>query len=154
MVFGLVVCVEVYNVVELNDSSYVSWLVGNSMIESSRCFQKCSRSSGCRFCIRVCLKSWVDCYTLISCFQKCSRNSGCRFFIRVFLKSWVHCYMLISTHSWELMKSMGSHGSSSLLFVMNKVIIWHFACDLLKVMTRLIVLLTSNCCCGDFSAIS
>jgi len=48
---------------------------------------------------------------------------------------------------------MGSHGSSSLLFVCG-------VCDegdgvpLCEVLTGLIVVLPSNCCCGDFSAFS
>ncbi len=41
-----------------------------------------------------------------------------------------------------MMKSIHSHGSSSLLFVINKVISWHFVCDLHKVMTTLIFFLT------------
>jgi hypothetical protein len=44
------------------------------------------------------------------------------------------------THCWELMNSVGSHGSSSLPFVM-KVMICHFVSDSHEVMTALIVLL-------------
>ncbi len=44
------------------------------------------------------------------------------------------------THQWELMNSVGSHGSLSLLFMM-KVMIWHFVGASHKVMTALIVLL-------------
>ncbi len=54
------------------------------------------------------------------------------------------------------MKSVCSHSSSSLLFVM-KVMVWHFvSCTLnsQKVMTALIVMLLSCCSCGDFFAIS
>ncbi len=48
--------------------------------------------------------------------------------------------MLIYTHCWELMNSVGSHGSSSLLFVM-KVMVCHFVSDSHEVMTALIVVL-------------
>jgi hypothetical protein len=43
-------------------------------------------------------------------------------------KFWEDYYMLIYTHCWELMNSVGSHGSSSLLFVM-KVMVCHFVSD-------------------------
>ncbi len=48
--------------------------------------------------------------------------------------------MLIYTHCWELMNSVGSHGSSSLLFMM-KVMVCHFVSDSHEVMTALIVML-------------
>ncbi len=48
--------------------------------------------------------------------------------------------MLIYTHCWELMNSVGSHGSSSLLFMM-KVMVCHFVSDSHEVMTALIVVL-------------
>jgi len=51
------------------------------------------------------------------------------------------------------MKSVGSYGISSLLFVM-KVMVSHSGRDSHKVMTALIVMLPANCYCGDFSAIS
>jgi hypothetical protein len=38
---------------------------------------------------------------------------------------WADYHILIYTHCWEWMQSLGSHGSSSLLFVM-KVKVWHF----------------------------
>jgi len=60
--------------------------------------------------------------------------------------------MLIYTHSWELMNSVGSHGSLSLPFVM-KVMVCRFVSDCHEVMTALIGV-TYNCCCGDFSATS
>jgi hypothetical protein len=53
---------------------------------------------------------------------------------------WEAYYMLIYTHCWELMNSVGSHGSSSLLFVM-KVMVCHFVRDSHEVMTALIVML-------------
>jgi hypothetical protein len=53
---------------------------------------------------------------------------------------WEDYYMLIYTHCWELMNSVGSHGSSSLPFVM-KVMVCHFVSDSLEVMTALIVVL-------------
>jgi hypothetical protein len=64
---------------------------------------------------------------------------------------WADYYMLIYTHCWELMNSMGSHGSSSPPFM--KVMVCHFVSDSHEVMTALIVLFF-NCCCGDFSATS
>ncbi len=48
--------------------------------------------------------------------------------------------MLIYTHCWLRMNSMGSHGSSSLPFVM-KVMVCHFVSDSHEVMTALIVVL-------------
>ncbi len=48
--------------------------------------------------------------------------------------------MLIYTHCWELMNSVGSHGSLSLPFVM-KVIVCHFVSDFHEVMTALVVML-------------
>ncbi len=48
--------------------------------------------------------------------------------------------MLIYTHCWELMNSVGSHGSLSLPFVM-KVMVCHFVSDSHEVMTALIVVL-------------
>jgi hypothetical protein len=50
---------------------------------------------------------------------------------------WFNC---VSTHCWELMNSVGSHGSSSLLFVM-KVMVCHFVSDSHEVMTAPIVVL-------------
>jgi hypothetical protein len=80
------------------------------MSESSHCFWKGNRNSGCRLCIMVCPSFWKD------------------------------YYMLIYTHCWELMNSVGSHGSLSLLFVM-KVMVCHFVSDSHEVMTALIVVL-------------
>jgi hypothetical protein len=48
--------------------------------------------------------------------------------------------MLIYTHCWELMNSVGSHGSLSPLFMM-KVMVCHFVSDSPEVMTALIVML-------------
>jgi hypothetical protein len=48
--------------------------------------------------------------------------------------------MRIYTHCWELMNSVESHGSSSLLFMM-KVMVCHFVSDSHEVMTALIVVL-------------
>jgi hypothetical protein len=48
--------------------------------------------------------------------------------------------MLIYAHCWELMNSVGSHGSLSLPFVM-KVMVCHFVSDSHEVMTALIVVL-------------
>jgi uncharacterized membrane protein YkvI len=48
--------------------------------------------------------------------------------------------MLMYTHCWQLMNSVGSHGSSSLPFVM-KVMVCHFVSNSHEVMTALIVVL-------------
>ncbi len=48
--------------------------------------------------------------------------------------------MLIYTHCWELMNSVGSHGSLSLPFMM-KVMVCHFVSDSHEVMTALVVVL-------------
>jgi hypothetical protein len=53
---------------------------------------------------------------------------------------WEYYYMLIYTYCWELMNSVGSHGSLSLLFLM-KVMVCHFVSDSQEVMTALIVVL-------------
>jgi hypothetical protein len=53
---------------------------------------------------------------------------------------WEDYYMLIYTHCWELMNSVGSHGSLSLPFVM-KAMVCHFVSDSHEVMTALIVVL-------------
>ncbi len=90
--------------------SNVSWVLVNITSESSHCFRKGNRYSGCRLCIMVCPSFWED------------------------------YYMLIYTHCWELMNSVGSHGSLSLPFVM-KVMVWHFVSDSHEVMTALIVVL-------------
>jgi hypothetical protein len=62
-------------------------------------------------CIFVCLKIWAD-----------------------------YCILIYTTHCEELMKSVCSYGSSSLLFMM-KVMVGHFVSDSHKVMTTLIVML-------------
>ncbi len=90
--------------------SKVSWMLANITSESSHCFQKGNRNSGRRLCIMVCPSFWKD------------------------------YYMLIYTHCWELMNSVGSHGSLSLPFVM-KVMVCDFVSDSHEVMTALIVVL-------------
>ncbi len=92
--------------------SNVSWVLANVTSESSHCFRKGNRNSACRLCIMVCPSFWED------------------------------YYLLIYTHYWELMNSVGSHGSSSLPFVM-KVMVCHFVSDSHEVMTALIVMLPS-----------
>ncbi len=68
-------------------------------------------------------------------------------------KAWVDYYIYLSTPSiGSLMKAVGSHGSSSLLFLM-KVMVWHFVRISHKVMTTLIIMLASKCWCEDFSAV-
>jgi hypothetical protein len=55
-------------------------------------------------------------------FRKCKRNSGYRCFIVVFLKFWADHYILVCTLCYELMNSMGSHGSLSLLSMMKVMV--------------------------------
>jgi hypothetical protein len=74
------------------------------------------------------------------CFQKGNRNSGHRLCIMVSPSFWEDHYILIYTHCWELMNSVGSHGSLSLLFVM-KVMVCHFVSDSHEVINALIVVL-------------
>jgi hypothetical protein len=100
----------------------------------------------------------------LGCFvmgEVASRNSketqsSCSFCtIRGLPRFWVD-YLYTCRHCQELMKSVGSSGGSSALLSMMKVI-WSdtlWACNSHKAMTALIVRLPSNCCCGDFSAIS
>jgi hypothetical protein len=90
--------------------SNVSWVLANITSESSHCFRKGNRNSGRRLCIIVCPSFWED------------------------------YYMLIYAHCWELINSVGSHGSLSLPFVM-KVMVCHFVSDSHEVMTALIVVL-------------
>jgi len=56
--------------------------------------------------------------------------------------------ILICAHRQELIKSVRSCGSSSLLS-MIQVMVWYFLSDSHKVVAALIVMLPSNCCCGD-----
>ncbi len=90
--------------------SNVSWVLTNITSESSHCFRKGNKNSRRKLCIMVCPSFWED------------------------------YYMLIYTHYWELMNSVGSHGSSSLSFVMN-VMVCHFVSDSHEVMTALTVVL-------------
>jgi hypothetical protein len=65
-----------------------------------------------------------------------------------------HGLLYAYTSHFELMKSVCSHGSLSMLFVMQKVMVWHFESNSHKVMTAFSVMLASNWCSGGFSAIS
>jgi hypothetical protein len=82
-----------------------------------------------------------DIMNVSSCgFQTCDRNSGCRYCVSLFAKIFEQIIRtLIHTHHQELMKSVGSHGSSSLLFfVMNvKTMVLHFVSDSHEAMTAL-----------------
>ncbi len=50
------------------------------------------------------------------------------FFCGILYTHYIHC--------WELMKSVASHGSLSLLLKMS-VMVWHFVSDTHKVMTNI-----------------
>ncbi len=79
---------------------------------------------------------------IFKCFvpNKGNRNSRRRLRVMVFPSFWEDYYMFIYTHFWELMISMGSHGSLSLLFVM-KVMVCHFVSNIHEVMIAFIVVL-------------
>jgi hypothetical protein len=85
-------------------------VLANITFESSHCFRKGNRNSGHKLCIMVCPSFWAD------------------------------YYILIYTQCRELMNLVGSHGSSSLPFVM-KVMVCHFVSNSHEVMTALIVAL-------------
>lgn len=55
-------------------------------------------------------------------------------------------YILIYTHCSELMKSVGGHCGTALLFVI-RAMVWHFVRDSHMVMRALTVMLLSNCGC-------
>jgi hypothetical protein len=63
-------------------------------------------------------------------------------------------YILIYTHCQEMMKSVGSHGPLSQLFMTKVMMVLDFVGDSYKVMTTLIVMLSSKCCHRDFSTVS
>ncbi len=106
----------------LNEGTIDLWLAMSSvMTKSSTASANATEAQDADFCIMVCPKFRVDYYVLI-----------------------------YYTHCQELMKSWVCNGCSSLLFLM-KVIVWQFVSNSHKVMTALIVKLSSNCC-GDFSA--
>ncbi len=91
--------------------SYVSWVLASQiMSRSSHCIWKWDRNSGCRLCIMVCPKFLVD------------------YFMHIFY-----------TYCLGLMKSVGSHGSSSLLLMM-KVKVSHYVSDSHMVMSAVIVM--------------
>jgi hypothetical protein len=79
-------CVNVMSLCMPGGWQFVSWVLASIMTESSCCFWKCNRNSGMQICTMFCPEFWV----------------------RYFILIWTYCQ--------ELMKSVGSHGSSSLLF--------------------------------------
>jgi hypothetical protein len=73
--------------------------------------------------------------------NKGNKNLGHKFCIMVCPSFWENYSMLIYTHFWELMNSMGSHGSLSLPFVMKVMVCDHFVNDLHEIMIAFIVML-------------
>jgi hypothetical protein len=71
---------------------------------------------------------------------KCHRSSGYRCLNNGLPKNLGCKYDLIlsATQYWELMKSVGNHGSSSMLSMM-KGMVWHYVSDAHKVKTALIL---------------
>jgi hypothetical protein len=72
------------------------------------------------------------------CFWKCNRNSA-YWLYNILPRFLLDEYRHICIHCQELMKLVGSHGSSAMLFMM-KVMVWHFFSDSHKVMTAPIVI--------------
>jgi K+-sensing histidine kinase KdpD len=64
------------------------------------------------------------------------------------------CTLITYTCCWELMKLVASRSSVSLLFVMQVKVEQFVSGSHKEVMTALVVLLPSNYCCGDLSALS
>ncbi len=69
----------------------------------------------------------IDVFVLANIMTKssccfCERNSGHRYLYTGLPEIWVDCHILIYTHCPELMKSVRSHGSLSLLFVMKVMV--------------------------------
>ncbi len=101
----------------------------------------------------LCLLSAHQCHDWILSFlpemwQKLRKQIFC---IMVCLNFWADYQILIYSYHQEMMKSMGSHGSLSLQFMME-VMVWHFVSECHKVLNTLIVTLPLKSCSGDFSA--
>jgi hypothetical protein len=66
------------------------------------------------------------------CFQRCNRNSGCRFLYKSFPQTFDQAVVYLSTHAImrKLMKLVGSNGSQSLPISM-KWMVWYFASETL-----------------------
>jgi hypothetical protein len=69
---------------------------------------------------------------------------------------WPDFDRLTYTHRPELVKSVDGHGSCSLTALLLFRVYGLTICEQLphKIMPAFIVMLPSNCCCGDFSAVS
>jgi hypothetical protein len=98
--------------------------------------------------ILLCLWCWVR--TTCECQRELVKknnlaDSSIRWMCSDLSRFWAGYYILIYIHCWEMMKSGGSRGSLSLLFVM-KVVVWHFVRDSHNVKTALVLMLPSNCC--------
>jgi len=72
----------------------------------------------------------------------------CKFCIILCSHFYIHRY----TYNWQLMKSVGNCCNLALLFLMVTMV-QHFTCHSHKVMTVPILVLPSNCYCGDFLVI-
>jgi hypothetical protein len=75
-------------------------------------------------------------------FWKWDKHSGHRLY-NSSLKLWADYCLRIYTHPWELMKSLGSQGRVSWLFML-KVMVWHFVSDTHKVMTAFIFVMLAG----------
>jgi hypothetical protein len=114
-------------------------------------------SNGCLCCLQAtnewkslfltwsCYLSWVLANILTESFHwfwKLDKHSGHRLY-NSSLKFWADYCLLIYTHPWELMKSLGSQGRVSWLFML-KVMVWHFVSDTHKVMTAFIFVMLAG----------
>jgi hypothetical protein len=129
-----------------SESGYMWAMFSRScFLISNKCLHPLSPSLGS--CVFL---SWLESYF---CFSKCKRNWGHNVCITVCWIFFVSYCMLIYIYHQELIKSVGSCGNLSLLFMM-KVMVWQFMSNTHKFMTALGVMLPSKCWCRLFSAIS
>ncbi len=97
---------------------------------SSCCFWKCNRDWGCRWNIMI---NKLLVFLLLLDMQERLRNCM-QMLYKGFPEFGSSIRHLSNTHHQELMKSVGSHGSSSLQSMM-KVMLWLFVTNSHKVMT-------------------
>jgi hypothetical protein len=74
------------------------------------------------FCL-ISYVSWVLANIMTEsscCFWECNWNSGWRFWVAQILGWLLYTYMY--THCWDMIKSVGSHGSLSLLFMTKAMV--------------------------------
>ncbi len=115
------------------DKSQLSQQIDNSTLfnNTSCSFQECDRNWGHRFCIMVCPKYLI-----------------------------VHCLLILQTHYKELMNQWVVMATCHCYFLWwRRPCVWHFVSKWLSLSPTvmpafIVVILPSNCFCGNFSAIS